>query len=162
MLWIAPVSASAGTSSGEISVSRIEVEQLAGAFVELPGGDRPADQVLDQRLGHPGVDGVVAHLVADAVGAPAERQLGEVAGADDEPAVLVGQAEQIVGAQARLHVLEGDVVDRLAAAKGWPMSSSICSAAGRMSISAASTPSAFISAQALALVASPVAKPGMV
>ena len=28
--------------------------------------------------------------------------------------MLVGEAEQVVGAQARLHVLEGDVVDRLA------------------------------------------------
>ena len=57
----------------------------------------------------------MAHLVADAVGAPAQRQLREVAGADHDALVLVGEAEQIVGAQARLHVLEGDVVDRLAA-----------------------------------------------
>ena len=39
---------------------------------------------------------------------------------------------------------------------------SICSAAGRMSISAPVTPSAFISAQALDLVPSEVANPGMV
>ena len=42
------------------------------------------------------------------------------------------------------------------------MSRSICSAAGRMSISAPVTPSAFISAQALDLVPSDVANPGMV
>ena len=42
------------------------------------------------------------------------------------------------------------------------MSASICRAAGRMSSSAASTPSARISAQAFDFVASPVAKPGMV
>ena len=58
------------------------------------------------------------HLVADAVGAPAERQLREVAGADHQRAVVVGEAEQIVGAQPRLHVLEGDVVERLAAVRG--------------------------------------------
>ena len=69
-------------------------------------------------FGTPCVDRVVAHLVADAIGAPAERQLGEVAGAEDEPAALVGEAEEVVGAQARLHVLEGDVVDRLAPREG--------------------------------------------
>ena len=42
------------------------------------------------------------------------------------------------------------------------MSLSISRAAGRMSISAPVTPSAFISRQALALVALPVAKPGKV
>ena len=42
------------------------------------------------------------------------------------------------------------------------MSRSICSAAGRMSISSAVTPSARISFHALPFVASPVAKPGMV
>ena len=42
------------------------------------------------------------------------------------------------------------------------MSASICRAAGRMSISSASTPRARISRQALPLVSSPVAKPGMV
>jgi hypothetical protein len=36
-------------------------------------------------------------LVADAVGAPAERQLGEVAGSQHEAGALVGQAEQEVG-----------------------------------------------------------------
>ena len=56
----------------------------------------------------------MAHLVADAVGAPAERQLRQVAGADHQPAALVGEAEQVIGPEARLHVLEGDVVDRLA------------------------------------------------
>jgi fructose/tagatose bisphosphate aldolase len=41
----------------------------------------------------------VAHLVADAVGAPAERELGQVAGAEHDAAALVGEAEQVVGAQ---------------------------------------------------------------
>ena len=81
-------------------------------------GRHEADQVLDQRLRHAGVDVVVRHLVADAVGAPAERQLGQVAGADHDAAVLVGEPEQVVGAQPGLHVLEGDVVDRLAAREG--------------------------------------------
>ena len=47
-------------------------------------------------------------------------------------------------------------------AEAWPMSSSICRAAGRMSISAPLTPSARISRQALDLVASLVANPGKV
>ena len=74
----------------------------------------PADQVPDQGLRHPAVDVVVAHMVADAIGGPAQRQFRQVAGAEHEGAVLVGQSEQIVGAQPRLDVLEGDVVDRLA------------------------------------------------
>ena len=47
-------------------------------------------------------------------------------------------------------------------AAGCPMSPNICRAAGRMSISAASTPSARMSAHAFDLVASEVAKPGSV
>ena len=89
-----------------------------GLGVELAGLDRPADQILDQGLGDAGIDPVMAHLVADAVGRPAQRQLGEVAGADDEAAALVGEAEQIVGPQPRLNVLEGDVVDRLPLGEG--------------------------------------------
>ena len=81
-------------------------------------GDHPADEVLDEGLRHSRVDGVVAHLIADAVGRPAECQLGEVGGADDEPAVLVREAEQKVGARARLHVLERHVVYRLAVGVG--------------------------------------------
>ena len=81
------------------------------------GGDE-ADQVLDQRLGDRAVGIVVRHVIADAVGAPAQRQLGEIAGADHHAALLVGEPEQVVGAQPRLHVLEGDVVDRLALGEG--------------------------------------------
>ena len=50
------------------------------------------------------------HLVAYPVGTPAQRKLGKVARADHDAAVVVGQPEQVVGAQARLHVLERDVV----------------------------------------------------
>ena len=57
--------------------------------------DRPADQELDQRLRHRGVDGIVRHLVADAVGGPAERELAEVAGAHHDRAMLVGEPEQV-------------------------------------------------------------------
>ena len=53
----------------------------------------------------------MAHVVADAVGAPAERELGEVAGAEHERLVMVREPEEIIGAQPRLHVLERDVVD---------------------------------------------------
>ena len=94
------------------------MEHARRRFVHVARSGDEADQVLDQRLGHRGVDVVVRHLIADPVGAPAERQLGEVAGADHEPAVLVGEPEQIIGAQARLHVLEGDVVDFLVPAEG--------------------------------------------
>ncbi|HMJ35460.1 MAG TPA: hypothetical protein VK501_16245, partial [Baekduia sp.] len=69
-------------------------------------------------LGHSAVDVVVAHLVADPVRRPAERELREVAGAEHDAAALVGDPEQVVGAQAGLDVLEGDVVDRLALGEG--------------------------------------------
>ena len=55
--------------------------------------------MLDQRLRHAGIDIVVRHLVADAIGAPAERQFRQIAGAEHEAAVVVGEPEQIVGAQ---------------------------------------------------------------
>ncbi len=60
----------------------------------------------------------MGHLVTDAVGAPAEPQLGQIAGADHHAAMAVGQAEEVVGPQARLHVLEGDVVDLFAPREG--------------------------------------------
>ena len=118
-----------------------------------PRRDDPADQMLDQRLRHAGIDVVMAHLVADAVGAPAERELatGRRCRRRSRRAGWRGGTDSRCA--ARLHVLEGDVVDRLAAARtGGRCRSSICRAAGRMSISAPLTPSAFISRQALPLV----------
>ena len=79
------------------------------------GVDDPADHEADQRLGHGRVDRVVRHLVADAVRAPAQRELGQVARADHEAALVVGEPEQVRGALAGLDVLERDVVDLLAA-----------------------------------------------
>ena len=55
----------------------------------------------------------MAHLVADAVGAPAKRHLTQIASADDEALPLVGQPEKVIGAQPGLHVFKGDVIDRL-------------------------------------------------
>ena len=98
---------------GDLGVEHVE-QHLVDLVVELLRRRHPPDQVLDQRLRHAGVDVVVRHLVADAVGAPAQRQLGEVAGAQHDPAALVGGAEQVVGAQPGLDVLERDVVHRLA------------------------------------------------
>ena len=104
-----------GTSSGLISWSRISSRVVVDLALELARRDDPPDEVLHQGLRDAGVDAVVRHLVADAVGAPAERELGQVAGADDDAAALVGGAEQVVGAQPGLDVLEGHVVDLLAA-----------------------------------------------
>ena len=118
--------------------------------------------MLDERLADRAIDVVVRHVVADAVGHPAQRQLAQVARAQHQRVVQIGQAEQVRSPLARLHVLECHVVHRLAAAKGWPMSRNICLQAGRMSISPAVTPSAFISLCALLEVSLLVAKPGMV
>ena len=78
--------------------------------VELPRLHHPTHQVLDQRFRHRGVHVVMAHVVADPVGAPAERQLREIARAEHERLALVGEAEEVIGAQPRLHVFEGHVV----------------------------------------------------
>src|SRR6202020_1311770 len=75
----------------------------------------PADQVLDQCLGHTGVDVVMRHLIADTVGGPTQSQLGKVASTKHYAAALVSQAEQVVGAQPGLDVLERDVVNLFAA-----------------------------------------------
>ena len=88
-----------------------------GVVDALAVRDHPADDVLDEGLRHAGVDGVVAHLVADAVGRPAERELRQVGRADDHAAVLVREPEEEVGADAGLDVLERDVVERLAVAR---------------------------------------------
>ena len=50
------------------------------------------------------------------VGGPAQRQLGEVARADDEASLLVGDVHDDLRALARLAVLVGDVVDALVVA----------------------------------------------
>jgi len=47
--------------------------------------------------------------VVAVVGGPAQRQLGEVAGADDEATGAVGGVHQLEGAHTGLPVLEGDV-----------------------------------------------------
>ena len=58
------------------------------------------------------------HVIADPIGAPAQPQLGQIARAHHQRALLIGETEQIVGAQARLHILKGHIIDRLAACKG--------------------------------------------
>ena len=62
-----------------------------------------------KRLGHARVDGVHAHVVA-VIGSPAERQLRQVARADDKTASLVGQIHQNLRTLARLAVLVGHVL----------------------------------------------------
>ena len=87
-------------------------------FADVAARRDETDQMLDQRLGDRGVRVVMRHVVADAVGAPAERQFRQIAGADHQPAIVVRQPEQVVGAQPGLDVLEGHVVERLALRRG--------------------------------------------
>src|SRR3546814_10071253 len=76
------------------------------------------NEMLDQRLRNAGVDAVMAHMVANAVGAPAKREFREITGAEDEAAVLVRQAEQVISAQAGLHIFECDIKDGFAVGIG--------------------------------------------
>ena len=149
--WMRP-SAPGGTSSGEISVARMSWRTCAVSASTSPERRDKADQMLDQGLGDRRIGVVMRHLIADPVGAPAETELGEVAGADHQPAIVVRQPEQVIGAQSGLDILVGHVVHGLAGRRGVPDVLSICRAAGRMSISAPVTPSAFIKRHALALV----------
>ena len=67
-------------------------------------------QVAHQGLGDGAVDSVHAHVVA-VVGAPAQSQLRQVASADDQTAVLVGDVHQNLGAFPCLAVfISGGVV----------------------------------------------------
>ncbi len=110
--------ASAGTSSGEISQARMAASVARTRLVELLRRDRPADQILDQSLRHAGIDGIMGHLIADAIGAPAEREFGKIAGAEHQGLMHIGETEEIVGAQARLNILEGHVIELLALGEG--------------------------------------------
>lgn len=67
-----------------------------------------------KRLGHARVDGIHAHVVTVVCG-PAERQLRQVARADDKTASLIGQVHQNLRTLAGLavlvsHVLHGRIV----------------------------------------------------
>ena len=87
------------------------VEDVQQHPAQLGGGGNVGlilDEVAHQRLGDTGVDAVHTHVVA-VVGGPAQRQLGEVAGADNEAAGAVGSVHQLEGAHTSLSVLEGDV-----------------------------------------------------
>jgi len=88
--------------------------------VELARLDDPADQVLDKGLGHRGIDVVVRHMVADAVGGPAQGELAQVAGAEHDGLIQIRQAEEMRRALPCLDVFEGDVINRLAAGVGMP------------------------------------------
>ena len=69
------------------------MQRGAGLCAQPSGSRDPSNEVLDQGFGHAGVDVVVRHLVADAVGAPSKRKLAQVAGADHQRIVEVGEAE---------------------------------------------------------------------
>ena len=85
---------------------------MACLFAELVRLSYPADEKLHQRLGNAGVDTVVGHVVAHPVGAPAQRELAEIARSQHQRLVKVGEPEKMAGALSRLNILEGYVVDR--------------------------------------------------
>src|SRR3546814_17311478 len=85
------------------------MKRRPGFEIELLCLDCPANEVLDRLLRSAGVDAVMAHMGANAVGAPAEREFREITGAEDEAAVLVRHAEQVISAQAGLHIFECDI-----------------------------------------------------
>ena len=76
----------------------------AGAMLRIP-----ADQVGDHGLGHAGVNIVIRHVIS-IEGAPAERQLAQIAGAGDDAASLIGMIEQDLSAFSRLGILIDHIV----------------------------------------------------
>ena len=88
-----------------------------GSGGELARRDDPPDEVLDEGLGDRDVHVVVGHLVAHPVGHPAQGQFAQIACPQNDGLMEIGQAEQVGGPLARLHVLERDIVNRLPARK---------------------------------------------
>ena len=86
-------------------------EYLAEHLAELasPLVRNEIDEISHERLGHGAVDSVHAHVVA-VVGGPAQGQLGQVAGADDQSAVLIGDVHEHLGPLPGLAVFKGDVM----------------------------------------------------
>ena len=72
------------------------------------GVGAPFDHVAHQRFRHADVDVVHRHVVA-VESAPAQCQLGEIAGADHESAKLVGQVHQDLRAFAGLRIFIRDI-----------------------------------------------------
>ena len=83
------------------------VLQLLVLLGVVPG--QICHQMPHQRLGDGGVDGIHAHVVA-VVGAPAQRQFREIAGADDDTAGLVGDVHEHLGPLPGLSVFKGNGV----------------------------------------------------
>ena len=83
------------------------IVELLVLFRVVPG--KIPYQVAHQRLGDRAVDAVHAHVVT-VVGAPAQSQLGKVAGADDQAAGLVGDIHKHLSPFPGLAVLKGNGV----------------------------------------------------
>ena len=65
----------AGTSGDELGgdfCSQHRLEHHISGLVELARRNAPPNEVLNEGLGYPGIDPVVAHLIADPEGAPAQ------------------------------------------------------------------------------------------
>lgn len=116
----------------------------------------------NKRLRDARVHVVVGHLIADPVSAPSERQFRKITRADRDSPVMVGEAEQIIRAQAGLYVLKRDIVNRFAPAEWMTHVFQHLGCGGRISNSWELTSSARIKAHAWRLLWVPVAKPGIV
>ena len=72
---------------------------------------------MDERFWHRDIHIVVGHVIPHAVGHPAERQFAQIACAQHQSIVLVGESEQVRRALAGLDVLEGHIIDLFPARK---------------------------------------------
>ena len=90
------------------------LEDGRGLLAEFALG-APGDEIAHQGLRHAGVDPVHRHVIG-VVGAPAESQFGQVAGAEHQPTDLIGHIHEDLGAFPRLGIFIGDIVQRLGVA----------------------------------------------
>ena len=118
VLWLI-LPPTAGSSSGETGVSRMSSSTADSLGSSLPLSSETKDtRWRTQGLGDAGVHRVHGHVVP-VVGGPAQGQLGQVAGADDHAARLVGDVHEHLGVRSRAwpfsKVTEWSSMD-------WPMS----------------------------------------
>ena len=96
------------------------LQHAGDTVVEGAGFHRPPDEMLDQGFRNGRIYVVMRHMVADAVRGPSQRQFAQVAGAQHEAAVQVGQSEKMRGTRSGLHILERHVVHRFVVRKRMP------------------------------------------
>ena len=65
-------------------------------------------QIAHEGLGNGSVDPIHGHVIA-VIGRPAQRKLGQISGSNHQPALLIGNIHQQIGALTRLCIFKGHI-----------------------------------------------------